>query len=63
MVDTVKPGVPEVLQLSYGTEKELPLTESPFVTQQAISLYCREIFSTVGKLACVYSHDRNQVLI
>lgn len=49
--------------MSDGTNKEIPVTTSKFVTEQATDPYCRELANTLGKQGSVYSDDRNVVLI
>lgn len=52
-----------VLQLSDGTEKERRLTTSGFLTKQVKDQYCLKVPTSAGKLAFVYSYNRNRVLI
>lgn len=62
-MDTVKPAVPEVLQVSVGDDKERLLATSEFVTKHANDPCCREVSNTEGKQGSVYLYDRNGILI
>lgn len=47
--NTVKTGLPKVLQKSDGSDREWPLTTGEFMTEQVNDTYCRETASTGGK--------------
>lgn len=62
-IGPLEPVLPEVLQVSDGTGKEIPLATSDCVTDQTKDPYYRYVANTLGKLGSVYSYNRNGVLI
>lgn len=62
-LDTVKPGLPEVLQVPDGNVNGKPLKTSDFVNVQIIDPYCSERATIICKPGFFYSYDREGVLL
>lgn len=62
-METIKPSVPEALQVSAGNDKERPFTTREFVPEHANDPYCMKMASTLGKPVFIYLYGMNGVLI
>lgn len=62
-LESVKPALPKVLQVSSSAEKGRSLMTKKLLTGQANDHYCREVANAVGRQGPLQSYHRNGVSI